>query len=135
MGSKRLYYLSFDCSFLTTFADNNFMKLNFFIFSIVFFSSLANAKTLIVKYRSAPVDVTKHGFENFQKQSSVIFNSWYDRKNNYLIINVNGTNYHYCGFGSHEWKSFKNASSLGRFYIQNIKGRFDCRLSPVPSYR
>ncbi len=110
------------------------MKINF-IFIILFFSNISNARSLIVKYRSGPVDVTKHGFENFQKQSSVIYDSWYDRKNNYLIINVKGTNYHYCGFDNKYWEYLKNASSLGRFYIQNIKGRFDCRLSPVPSYR
>jgi hypothetical protein len=110
------------------------MKISF-IFIILFFSNVASARTLIVKYRSGPVDVTKHGFENFQKQSSVIYNSWYDRKSNYLILNVKGTNYHYCGFGIQEWEYFKNASSLGRFYIQNIKGRFDCRLIPPPTYK
>jgi hypothetical protein len=111
------------------------MRLIHLVLSIVLFSNFANARTLIVKYRSGPVDVTKHGFENFQKQSSVIYNSWYDRKNNYLIINVKGTNYHYCGFENKYWEYFKNASSLGRFYIQNIKGRYDCRLIPPPTYK
>jgi hypothetical protein len=111
------------------------MKFNLIIFTLFIFCINANATTLQIKYLDTPVNVTKNGFENFTKQSSVIFNSWYDRKNNYLIINVNGTNYHYCGFGSHDWKSFKKSVSLGRHYIQNIKGRFDCRIFPLPKYK
>lgn len=95
----------------------------------------ANATTLKVKYLETPLNVTMNGFENFRKNSSVIYDSWYDKKNNYLILNISGTNYHYCGFGSTEWSYFKNAESLGRNYIQNIKGRFDCRQIPPPTYK
>jgi hypothetical protein len=111
------------------------MNLKYLLISIFLFSSLANARTLIVKYRSGPVDVTKHGFENYNKKSSLIYDSWYDQKNKYLIINIKGTNYHYCGFGSSEWDYFKNAESLGKFYNWYIKGRFDCRFFPVPNYK
>ena len=111
------------------------MKLNQIIFAMLIFCSSLNAKTLDVKYLDRPVNVTKNGFEKYKKSSSLINESWYDKNNNYLILNLQGTNYHYCGFSRSEWNYFKTAESLGRHYIKNIKGRFDCRLTPPPSYK
>lgn len=101
---------------------------------VIFNCSLASARVINVKFRSNPVDVTKNGFENLRKTSSMIFDSWYDQSNNYLILNIKGKNYHYCGFSAYDWKAFKTADSLGRHYLQNIKGRFDCRIYPYPQY-
>jgi hypothetical protein len=111
------------------------MKLNLILFTLLTFCITANATTLKVKYLERPVNVTKNGFENFKKSSSLINDSWYDKNNNYLILNIQGTSYHYCGFGRSEWESFKKSESLGQHYIRNIKGRFDCRQIPPPAYK
>jgi hypothetical protein len=108
-------------------------------FSLIFFTSIslslcANATTLRVRHRDNPVNVTKYRFENFNKTSSLIYDSWFDETSNYLILNVEGTNYQYCGFTPSEWNNFKKAESLGGHYVKNIKGRFDCRQIRPPTY-
>jgi len=45
---------------------------------------------------------------------------------------VNSTYYHYCRIPSSTVNSWLNASSKGKFYLSNIKGRFDCRLGGIP---
>ncbi len=88
-----------------------------------------------VKYRDTLVDVGAPYFENLGRlDSTLVYDAWYDEKNSYMVINLSGTNYHYCGFGKSDWKSLETASSMGRWYRANIKGSFDCRIYPVPSY-
>lgn len=88
-----------------------------------------------VKYRDDPVDVGAPSFERLDmRPSSVVDDAWYDEKNSYLIIVLNGTAYHYCSVMPTVWDGLKSATSLGTFYNKFIKGRFDCRLFPVPEY-
>lgn len=88
-----------------------------------------------VKYRSDEVDVGAPYFEFLgRSDSSVVRSAWFDADNQYLIINLNGTNYHYCGLPINVWVSLQQAVSLGDFYLSSIKGRYDCRINYLPAY-
>lgn len=91
-----------------------------FFFISTLFSLGTHAVTLEIKYRDKPVNVTKNRFEYFKKRSSLINESWYDKNNDYLILNILGTNYHHCGFIRTDWNHFKNAESLGQHYNRYI---------------
>lgn len=88
-----------------------------------------------IKYRSDKVDIENTRFEYLNTSSSSLVNgAWYDDSNNYMVINLNGTYYHYCGLPINIWKDFGSASSFGTYYNSNIKGNYDCRYNPVPVY-
>jgi len=85
-----------------------------------------------VKYRG---DVSLRPFRCTEiSESSVVKRVCYDRSNRYMLINLNGTYYHYCGIDSDTVSNLLSADLKGRFYNVNIKQRFDCRMHPVPSY-
>ena len=88
-----------------------------------------------VKYRSEPVDIANPRFEELNtSKSSWIRGAWYDSINQYMVINLEGTYYHYCGMPSSSWSSFKGASSFGSYYNAYIIGNYDCRVNYVPQY-
>ena len=90
---------------------------------------------LTVKYRSNPVDVADPRFAYLDGGSSSLVDfAFYDASNEYMIVSLNGTAYHYCGMPDGAWSQFTAASSLGSFYEDRIKGRFDCRTGVVPQY-
>ncbi len=111
-----------------------FITLLFALFLLV---SPAHAEQwLNIKYRPTPVDVDKPYFEYLDTSgSSFVRGAWYDKAKQYMIITLQSTNYHYCGLDEATWKAFREASSFGTFYNQAIKGRFDCRIYPVPDYQ
>ena len=100
-------------------------------------TSVAHAESVFVKYRgSVPLD-------SFQcediTRSSVIKRVCYDKANSYLVLNLNGTYYHYCEVGVSVVSELLNASSMGKYYGTYIKGQgemgpFDCRVRKVPEY-
>ncbi len=88
-----------------------------------------------VKYRDTTVDIAAPYFEYLDTTgSSFIRGTWYDQGNKYMVINLDGEFYHYCGMPSSVWSNFKRAESFGRFYQQNIKDKYDCRQGYVPGY-
>jgi hypothetical protein len=89
-------------------------------------STLANAETVQVKYRG-PVDVS--GFDCQSGASSVVWRTCYDAKNRYLLVNLKGVYYHYCGMPTSVVAAWRGSESLGRYFEGNVKGRFDCRVS------
>ena len=90
---------------------------------------------LAIKYRSDPVDVADPRFVYLDGGSSSLVDfAFYDPGNQYMIISLNGTAYHYCGMPDNVWSEFTATSSLGTFYNDRIKGRFDCRTGHVPDY-
>jgi hypothetical protein len=90
---------------------------------------------LTVKYRSDLVDVADPRFAYLDGgSSSLVDAAFYDASNVYMIISLNGTAYHYCGMPDGVWGEFTAAESLGSFYKEQIKGRFDCRSGVVPEY-
>ena len=88
-----------------------------------------------VKYRESPVNLLAPHFEYLSTEgSSVVNGAWYDRTNQYMVIRISSTFYHYCGLPDTTWSSFAQAESYGSFYNAQIKGHFDCRLGFVPEY-
>lgn len=88
-----------------------------------------------IKYRTDTVDIGAKYFESLNtSKSSFIRGAWYDSGNKYMVINLNGTYYHYCGLPSNTWSSFKVANSFGTYYNKSIKGSYDCRVNFVPNY-
>jgi len=70
-------------------------------------------KWVSVKYRSDPVDVGAPYFDSLDRSgSSVVRDAWFDQKSQYLVINLNGTNYHYCGLSEDVWLSMQVTASL-----------------------
>ncbi len=60
----------------------------------------------------------------------------YDESNRYLLVSIKGIWYHYCTVPPATVGEFKRASSKGRYFNENVSGRFDCNeASPAPLYR
>ncbi len=88
-----------------------------------------------IKYRKDSVDIANLRFEELDtSKSSWIRDAWYDEDNQYMIINLNGTYYHYCGIPNSSWDTFKRANSFGSHYNSSIEGRYDCRTNYIPQY-
>lgn len=88
-----------------------------------------------VKYRNTPVDLSSSAFEFLNTDiSSFINGAWYDQTNQYMVIRLSGTYYHYCSLPNSIWNRFKVADSYGTFYNQHIKGNYDCRSANIPEY-
>jgi hypothetical protein len=92
----------------------------------------ADAESVYVKYRG------EVGLKSFNctdiSRSSFIQRVCYDRRNEYMLISLNGAFYHYCEIDAGTVASLVNAPSMGRFYNASIKGQFDCRVHRVPAY-
>jgi len=108
----------------------------YIILFILFFTSFSlSARTIFVKYRDTLVDVDNGHFEELGlKSSSLVKEMFYDEQGNYLLVSLKNTFYHYCGINRQIINTWVNSDSLGRFYLNNIKGNFDCRIYPVPSH-
>ncbi len=86
-----------------------------------------------MKYRG-PVDLSSFQCESVSR-SSLVTRVCYDRKEQYMVIGLQGTYYHYCAIDAGTVAALRGAESMGRFYNANIKGNFDCRTRRVPAYR
>jgi hypothetical protein len=86
-----------------------------------------------VKYRDTPVCLDEFEYQDTSR-SSFVRGVWYDASNDYMLISLKGTKYHYCRVPGSVWNAFKNASSFGQFYGVNLKGNYDCRLGGIPLY-
>jgi hypothetical protein len=95
-------------------------------------ASLARAESVYVKYRGE-VDLKSFDCTDIAR-SSFINRVCYDRRNEYMLISLNGMFYHYCGIDAGTVSSLLHTPSMGRFYNASIKGHFDCRLHQVPGY-
>lgn len=95
-------------------------------------TAAALAETVTVKYRDTPVEL-KH-FECRDTVSSFVHQVCYDNANQYMVIKLRDTRYHYCDIDSATVAELLAADSKGRYYNANIKGRFDCRMRRVPQY-
>ena len=113
---------------------NNMKKLIVVAAAFILFTQAAYAcdKTW-VKYRNTPVCL-----DQFQagdtSGSSFVRGAWYDASKDYMVIDLNGTKYHYCRFPSGTWKGLLSSTSHDRYYKTMIKGRYDCRKGGVPKY-
>lgn len=96
-------------------------------------SGAANAETVNVKYRGV-VDLAPFQCESMSR-SSLVTRVCYDRKEQYMVIGLQGTYYHYCEIDTGTVAALGGAASMGRYFNANIKGRFDCRTGRVPAYK
>ncbi len=90
-------------------------------------------EVVMVKYRG-PVDLAPFACE-FIQRSSLVQRLCYDSRERYVIVNLTGTYYHYCEVPASVVSAWRSADSMGRFFNQNVKGRFDCRVNRVPAYK
>ena len=104
--------------------------------SLLCLSSLTQAENrLFIKYRPTTVDVDTKAFEYLNtSKSSFVDGAWYDKSKSYMIINLSGINFQYCGVDEGTWKTFKASGSFGTGYQRLFKGHFDCRIIPPPEY-
>jgi hypothetical protein len=94
---------------------------------------VAQAERVYVKYRGE-VDLAPFQCQTIDR-SSVVNRLCFDPANAYVIVNLTGTYYHYCGVPAGTVRAWLSAPSMGKFFNQHIKGRFDCRVTPPPQYR
>ncbi len=106
------------------------------LITIVMVSGLS-AETVDVKYRGK-VDLSAFVCTDTPR-SSFIGRVCYDKANQYLVIKLQNTYYHYCELPPATLTPFMTAPSLGPFFNQNIKGTgsdgpYDCRTHRMPKY-
>jgi len=102
------------------------------VVAVVLAAHKTRSEIVQVKYRGevnvAPFDCTNIDGGSFVERVC------YDKANQYMLIDLRGTYYHYCEIDSATVSSLLQAESLGQFYNATIKGRFDCRTHRVPQY-
>lgn len=89
----------------------------------------AQAETVFVKYRGH-IDLDE--FTCYDTMSSFVNRICYQSENEYVVVLLKRTYYHYCRFPPTLVQQWLNASSKGRFYNAYVKGEYDCRLGGIP---
>ena len=110
------------------------------IFMIIFLYVMTNslaAEVVTVKYRG-PLSLNPFNCWEITR-SSFIKRVCYDDAQSYLVINLNGTYYHYCEVSINTIEALLAASSMGKYFNQYIRGDgslgpFDCRSKHTPNY-
>jgi hypothetical protein len=95
---------------------------------LLWFTAEVGPKTVDVRDRGT-VDLRTFECRDITR-SSLIQRVCYDRAQNYLIVNVNGSYDHYCGLAAPTVDGLMGAPSMGQFFNRNIRGsggRYDCR--------
>ncbi len=111
----------------------NVAKIATTVFVAIGMITTTHAETVNVKYRG-PVDLAPFKCESVSR-SSLVTRVCYDRKEQYMVIGLQGVYYHYCEIDAATVTALRNAPSMGNFFKTNIKGNFDCRSHRVPSYK
>lgn len=112
------------------------------VIGIVLFAVYPNATKLTqtsnyvtIKYRTnGQVDIAAGNFETLNRSESSLGGAWYDSSEQYMVMKLSSTYYHYCGVPVDTWTGLKHASSLYSYYNSSVKGNYDCRINHVPSY-
>ena len=104
--------------------------------ALLFLTVAAHCETVDVKYRGT-VDLKP--FTCTDTVSSFVNRVCYDAKNQYMLILLKATYYHYCEIPKSTVDALLSADSKGRYYNANIKGTgsdgpYDCRAHKVPTY-
>lgn len=94
------------------------------LLALLVMSVSARAETVFVKYAGL-VDLDKFSCKTVTR-SSLVRRVCY-RPDNYMVILLGSTYYHYCNIPSSEVAGLLYAESMGRYYNAYIKGRYDCR--------
>jgi hypothetical protein len=86
-----------------------------------------------VKYRG-PLDLAPFDCQDVTR-SSLVNRVCYDKHEQYMIIKLRDTDYHYCEIPAGIVSELRSAESIGRYYNTFIRGNFDCRINRVPPYK
>lgn len=86
-------------------------------------AAVAAAETVSVKYIGR-VDLA--GFDCRAHGSSLVWRTCYHSGRQFAVVDLKGTYYGYCGMSQAVLREWRAARSMGRFFNQRIKGRFDC---------
>lgn len=92
-----------------------------------------HAEAVNVKYRGT-VDLAPFDCAAIDR-SSFIDRLCYDAREQYVLVSLSGTFYHYCEVPNGVVAAWRRADSMGSFYNSVIKGKFDCRVNRMPAYR
>lgn len=99
-------------------------------------TSLAYHSWITVKYRDTPVDLAAPGMIQLPVVADGdVVSVYWDSLNDYMVINLTGTWYHYCAFAMADAEAFVAAPSGGSHYQSVIRGTHDCRtVGTIPAY-
>jgi KTSC domain len=101
--------------------------------SLAVCAGAAEAECVDVKYYTAQcLDLAL--LDCTDTESSFVHQVCYDTKKRFMVILLRNTRYPYCSIPPETVDALIKAGSVGRYYNENVKGRFDCRVNPVPSY-
>ena len=101
---------------------------------LIALSTAASAECVAVKYRNgACVELGRFACSDTSR-SSFVRQVCYDKRNTYMLIKLQNTWYHYCSIPEQVVSSLTVAESVARFYNAQVKGNFDFRVNPVPTY-
>lgn len=92
----------------------------------------ANAETVEVKYRGT-VNLSQFECKDISR-SSFVNRICHDGVNNYMVILLRSTYYHYCDIDVGTVADLSAAPSIGRFYNKQIKGNYSCQTGRIPQY-
>jgi hypothetical protein len=103
---------------------------------LLLLTTTAHAETVDVKYRG---QVDLKPFTCQITKSSFVNRVCYDATNQYMVILLKDTYYHYCEIPKSTVDALLSAESHGRYFNANIKGSgkdgpYDCRTHRVPQY-
>ena len=97
----------------------------------VLFSTNSFAETVYVKYRGS---VDLGSFSCSWTQDSFVNRLCYDQNEEYVLVQLKNTYYHYCEVPRSTVSNWLTSGSKGSYYYSNIKSRHDCRVYRMPSY-
>jgi hypothetical protein len=108
-----------------------------FVIALLFTATWADAESVDIKYRG-PVDLKPFACQDITR-SSFVNRVCYDAANQYMVILLKNTYYHYCELPKSTLDAFMVADSMGRYFNANIRGTgkdgpYDCRTHKVPQY-
>lgn len=101
-------------------------RLPILVLCLALLSALAYAESVYVKYRGV---VNLDRFRCAWVSNSFVDRICYQDEEQYLLVSLKSTYYHYCGVPEQVFSSWLQAPSKGRFYNAYVKGRYDCRYS------
>ena len=93
------------------------------------YSATSSAESVYVKYHGV---VPLNSFYCEYTRSSFVNRICYQQQNKYVVVQLNGTYYPFCGVPFNAVKDWLNSYSKGSFYNSYIRGTFDCRVNNTP---
>ena len=111
-------------------------KILIIIAALFIFTGCGNSEKFVnVKYRDSSINIGASYFDEANITSTdLVEGAWYDEENKYMVIDLNGIYYHYCDIPANAWEGLERSNDPKDYYVDRIKGHYDCRLGDVPIY-